>query len=188
MTVALHWGEIDKEKLRDIIFKNPEFVQQGLNVIDTQLGTEEEGIIEFLAVDKGGRLVLINFDTHENDNLLVSSLSQMQWLTKIENVLKRLYVKENVNFDQFPLLLIIAPFFSEKAKAAAKQITSHDIKFIEYKYMLVEGRDAVAFDEVFSNKSRSAAKPLEIVPPRPLPLKEIRLTPEEIAGLLNFEK
>src|SRR3972149_4900372 len=166
MTVALHWGEIDKEKLRDIIFKNPEFVQQGLSVIDTQLGTEEEGIIEFLAVDKDGRLVLINFDTRENDNLIVSSLSQAQWLTKLENVLKRLY--SNVNFDQFPVLLIIAPFFSEKVKAAAKQITSHDIKFIEYKYILVEGRDAVVFDEVFYNKSHNHAKSSEIVPQKPL--------------------
>lgn len=211
MAEVLNWAQFDKEKLRDNIFKNSVALYQGLTFIDSQLGTEEEGIIDFLGVDKAGRPVIVDFDTQENDNLIIYSLSQVQWLVKIKSLIKRLYFNENVDFNQTPLILLIAPSFSDKAKSAIKQLSTIEIKFIEYRCLSVQGQDIVVFDEVFYNKKYShkiclldannkekeeilKRKPVE---PEHMPhMREekviaaqgVALTAEEIAEFMSFDR
>ncbi len=210
MTSIFRNALIDKEKLREIILKNPEYLQPALSFIDLQLGSEEEGIIDFLGVDASGELVIVDFDTKVNNDLLISALSQMQWLKKNQSLLKRLFFSENIDFSQTPQVFLICPAFSEKSISAAKQLAWLDVKFIQFKYIVAEGQDAIVFEEVFCNKKhdrylrpvRSKEADIEkiltfkppLVSPESLPRVEpsvdegISLTPEEIAEFMDFDK
>ncbi|MBU4305411.1 MAG: hypothetical protein KJ893_07325 [Candidatus Omnitrophica bacterium] len=210
MTTIYYRAQIDKEKLREIILKNPGCLLHGLNFIDQQLGTEEEGVIDCFGVDKTGGPVIVNFGvTDNNDQILVDALSQMQWLKKNENFLKRLYLSENVDFNQSPQIVIVAASFSDKLKYAAKQLLWHDIRLIEYRYTVAADKDAIIFEEVFYNKRAAgvrvnAASPKpelkEVLAPEPgasfspvqadtaSEAEEITLTPEEMAEFLDFDR
>jgi len=209
MTTIFYRAQIDKEKLREIILKNPGCLLHGLNFIDRQLGTEEEGIIDCFGVDKEGSPVIVNFDvTDNNDQILVDALSQMQWLKKNENFLKRLYFSENIDFNQSPQIVIVAASFSDKLKYAAKQLLWHDIRLIEYRYTVAADKDAIIFEEVFYNKRYAGArvsadsqktKLKEALVSEPgvsfspgqmdtaPEAEEIILTPEEMSEFLDFD-
>lgn len=207
MTRVFQKTNIESEKLRDIILKNPEYLQSNLSFIDSQLGIQDEGIIDFLATDTDGKMVIVNFDVKENNNLLICALSQMQWVSKNKNLLKRLFFSENLDFSRQPKIILIAPSFSKELEQAARELFSLDLKFIKYQYMITKGEEAILFEDVFDNRygqgisqprvPQTKAKeflnfPSPVVPqavaatvvPEP---EEISLTPEEIAEFMDFD-
>ena len=137
MTTIFRKIQIKKEKLKEIILKTPECLLPGLSFIDLKLGTEEEGFIDFLGVDKAGHLVIVNLATDDNEQILIAALSQMNWLEKNKGLIKKLFFSENVDFEQPPKILLVGPGFSGKLKSAAKQIMLREIKFVEFKYELI---------------------------------------------------
>lgn len=151
MTTIFHNAQINKEKLRQIILKNPQSLFAGLSFIDLQMVTDESGIIDFLGVDASGRMVLVNFDVQANDQMLIEMLAQMQWLKKNEGLIKRLFFSESVNFELLPHMLLVCPVFSNKIQSAVKQLIDKDIKLFKFKYLVSGSDDAIIFDEVFSN-------------------------------------
>ncbi|MFH2138281.1 MAG: hypothetical protein ABII88_07185 [Candidatus Omnitrophota bacterium] len=218
MTTVFRKTVIEKEKLREIILKNPEYIQPDLSFIDLKLGTEDEGIIDFLGVDKTACLNIVNFSTGENADLLISALSQAHWLRKNETLVKRLFFSENVDLTQSPVIMLIGSDFSEKSKSAAKQINGHLIKFIQFQYVISQDQDAIFFEEVFCNKKnlqqeiavevkekesitqttvslkssviRKETLPVpEVSAEAPHPrIEEILLSPEEIAEFMDFDR
>lgn len=209
MTTVFYRAQIDREKLREIILKNPGYLQQGLSFIDHQLGTQEQGIMDFLGVDKSGRLVVVNFEIEKNDLVLVAALSQIQWLKRNESLIKRLFFSENVDFNKRARILIIGPEFSEKLVSSVKQISGREIKLVEFKYIVADGKDAIIFEEIFSNQESSSRFDSDLLQKKagikefissgfsldseeiekPLPeLEEISLTPEEKAEFMDFDK
>jgi len=211
MTTIFHRAQIDREKLQEIILKNPADLQDGLSFIDHQLGTREEGVIDFLGVDKTGRLAVVDFDIRENDRLLVEALSELQWLRKNTRLIKRLFYNENVDFNKAPQLLLIGPSFSEKSKSAARQLMTFDVKLIQYKYMVSKTEDALFFEEIFFDetyqpplpKSTDGKPKTELsFEYKPTALKsteqkiavstskseQVSLTDEEIAEFMDFDK
>ncbi len=156
MTTIFHNAQIDKEKLRDIILKNPQTLLSGLSFIDLQMSTEDDGIIDFLGVDPHGRLVIVNFDINANDNMLINVLSQIQWLKKNQGLIKRLFFSESISFENPFQIVLVGPAFSNKLQAAVKQLSGKDIKLLNYKYIVSKSDDAIMFDEVFSNLKSNA--------------------------------
>ncbi|MBU0634249.1 MAG: hypothetical protein KKB82_03440 [Candidatus Omnitrophica bacterium] len=161
MTRVFRKINIEKEKLEELILKNPESLEADISFIDHHLGCEEEGIIDFLAVDRSGRLVIVNFDVRDiSESLLICAISQMHWLKKNECLIKRIFSKEGVDFEKTPLLLVLCPDFSQKARSAAKEFTAADIKFIKYTYIANAEEDAVFFEEIFSSTAKVSPGPV----------------------------
>ncbi len=211
MTKVFRRAKIDKEKLRQVILKNPRCLLPGLGFIDFQLGTQEEGVIDFLGVDKAGRLVIVDFDTEADDGILIGALSQAQWLKRNEALIKRLFFSENVDFKYPARIILVCPSFSEKLKQAVKQIVCKELHLVEFKYLVDAQEEAMIFDEVFCNNNSYARLDLDeadeqLAPeeakvtlkesaPEKLNMKEpislfeeITLTPEEITEFINFDK
>jgi len=211
MTTIFHRAQIDREKLQEIILKNPKDVQEGLSFIDHQLGTQEEGVIDFLGIDKTGRLVIVDFDIRENDRLLVEALSELQWLRENTRLIKKLFYNENVDFNKAPRLVLIGPSFSEKSKSAVRQLMTFNIKLMQYKYMVGKTEDALFFEEIYFNETSQQSLPkstyvepktelsFEYKPtlPKSIPPKiaintpkseQVSLTDEEIAEFMDFDK
>ena len=217
MTTVFRKASISKEKLKDIITKNPQSLMDGLSFIDLQLVTDEQGTIDFLGVDKAGRMVLVNFDTSSEDGMFITALSQMYWLKKNHGLIKRLFFSENIDFSLDPQMLLISDGFSGKLKSAVKQTKLQDIKLVEFKYIITQGKDAIIFEEVFTSKKVSTAEisfvqekkgfveekniseyeelqnnfaqpdNKQVNVPR-LILRDVSLCPEEIAEFMEFEK
>ncbi|MFH1094343.1 MAG: hypothetical protein V1739_09385 [Candidatus Omnitrophota bacterium] len=217
MTTIFHRTIISKEKLKDIIAKNPQSIMDGLTFIDFQLATDEQDIIEFLGVDGTGRLVLVDFDADLNDGMFLSAISQTYWLKKNQGLIKRLFFSENIDFSRDAQIILVSGGFSEKLKSAAKQAKSQDIKLVEFKYITAQGKDAIIFEEVFGSKNalpsetfhdqeekvslgsknipkeempqESPAQPDEkpVKIPR-LILEEVSISQEEIGEFMEFEK
>ncbi len=154
MTTIFRKAQIKREKLKEIILKNPGYLQPDLSFIDLQIGSREnDGLIDFLGVDENGRLMIVDFDSLENDGLLITALSHLQWLKNNEVLIKRLFFSENIDFDKTPSLMLIAPSFSAKFRAAAGLIEFMPLKLISFNYIRAEENDAIFFEEIFSNSS-----------------------------------
>ncbi len=217
MTTVFHRTNISKEKLKDIITKNPQSLMDNLTFIDLQLATDEHGTIDFLGVDGTGRLVLINFDVDSSDAMFITALSQMHWLKKNHGLIKRLFFSENIDFSLEPQMLLVSAGFSGKLKSAVKQTKLQDIKLVEFKYITAQAEDAIIFEEVFTSKNGSSAETLPVEeekisvqeenipddemsqenPAHPdkdpvqiprLILEDVSLSQEEIAEFMEFEK
>ena len=157
MTKIFNKSIIDKEKLRQIILKNPQSLIEGMNFIDLQLDAGDHGIIEFLGIDSNGRMILINFDVNPNDSMLLDLLAQSQWIKSNQSLIKRLFFSENVDFKQPQELVLVCPVFSGKTMAAAKQL-GKNIRLIRYNYIVSNDDDAIIFDEVYSSVDSFSVK------------------------------
>ncbi len=218
MTTVFHKINISREKLNDIIRKNPGSLIEGMVFIDVQLDTDECGIIDFLGVDGSGRLVLVDFEAGANDEMFISALSQLHWLKKNSSLIKRLFFSENIDFLTDPQMLLVSSGFSGKLISAVKQIKLQDIKLVEFKYITAQGNEAILFEEVFTSKQpiQAVAAPVveqekidvegknllndkmpekgpEKLDTQPvktpqLILEDVSLSQEEIAEFMEFEK
>ena len=208
MTIVFRKIQIGKDKLRDIILKNPECVQPGLSFIDLNFGNDDEGVIDFLGVDQAGRLIIVNFEVNESDKLLILSLSQMHWLKKNKSLIQRLFINENVDFSCAPIIMLISPMFSPRTIAAAKQLLEQEITLLKYQYIIAGTEDAIFFEAILNIRQSESIKDIQVqenviagAEEEPiksaLPKKEtvvsqkknkIELTPEEIAEFKDFDR
>lgn len=208
MTTIFEKSQIDRGKLREIIIKNPGCLDKGLSFIDKDLGTED-GIIDFLGVDKSGGLVVVNIDIEKSNEALISVLSQIQWLKKSRNLIKRLYPKKKIDFSLRPKIYLVSSSFSEKLKSASKQILMEDIKLIRFKYLSNKDQKAIFFEEIFCNlvsaehshpikKEESKAEELGTFKPARVvedelnvnssEIRQDKITPEEVAEFMDFDR
>ena len=207
MTIIYEISQLDKKKLREIIIKNPGCLDPNLSFIDMDLGTDE-GIIDFLGIDKTGGLVIVNIEVKEKNEALISMLSQVHWLKKHKDLIKRLFLTENIDFTLPPQVHLVSSSFSEKLISAAKQILIRNIKLIQYKYLINNGQDAIFFEEIFcnhvygeyirpTNKEESKVEDFHTFKSAIIAEEkkhvnscgneEISLTPEEIAEFMDFD-
>ncbi|MFH1459840.1 MAG: hypothetical protein ABIG64_05645 [Candidatus Omnitrophota bacterium] len=147
--------KIPRKKLKEIILKNPEALSPGLSFIDLELGTQENGFMDFLGIDDTGRLVVVNFDIESaNEGILEGTLSQLQWLKDNETLIKRLFFNENIDFNRAAEIILVCDCFSKKIQSAAKQLELNDIKLIEVKYVVNQDIEGVIFEKIFDNKQQ----------------------------------
>ncbi len=208
MTTIFEKSQIDRGKLREIIIKNSGCLDPDLSFIDKDLGTET-GVIDFLGVDKSGGLVIVNINIEKSNEALISVLSQIQWLKKSRNLIKRLYSKENIDFSLPPKIYLVSSGFSEKLKSAAKQILMENIKLIRFKYLSNKDQKAIFFEEIFCNlvtekpsrpmkKAKSGTEEFGTFNPieasedelnvNSLETRQDKITPEEIAEFMDFDR
>ncbi|MCK4993645.1 MAG: hypothetical protein KAS13_01190 [Candidatus Omnitrophica bacterium] len=186
MTTVFHKTTIPREKLKDIIKKNPLSLMEGLSFIDEQMAADEQGIIDFLGLDKEGRLVLVDFDASLNDEMFITALSQMHWLEQNNGLIKRLFFSENADFSLKPYLLLVSSGFSGKLVTAAKQMKSHDIKLVEFKYITAQEKEAIVFEEVFTSKNLSTVISSSLAQEK-ISLQEENILQEEIPLETSFK-
>ncbi len=208
MTTIFKTSQIDRGKLREIIINNPGCLDPALSFIDKDISTDE-GIIDFLGVDKTGGLVIVNIDIEKSDEALISVLSQIQWLKKSESLIKRLYSDEKIDFSLPTKIYLVSSCFSEKIKSAVKQILMENIKLIRFKYLSNKDQKAIFFEEIFCNlvtgepgrpvkEEKSKAADFLTFNPTNVAEGELnvdssqagqgKITPEEIAEFMDFDK
>jgi hypothetical protein len=107
-----------ESELEAILTENPNVIEEGLSVIDTQVITNS-GRLDILGLDSGKALVVIELKIEESDEMLWQALDYYDWVFRNIDTVKRLYPNSEVDYGQTPRLMLIAPRFSEVIKRRA---------------------------------------------------------------------
>jgi hypothetical protein len=121
-------------------------IEAGLRAIDARLPCDEIGEIDLLAVDRASLLTIVDFDTTGNDDLLIRGLGHFDWVLRNVPNLRRMLRGQAVNFSLEPRLILLAPDFSPRVRAAARQIGRPQITWIRYHYVDTPGRAGILFE------------------------------------------
>lgn len=112
--------EVSEKELEDIIFNNPETVEDGLSILNRQIPTNS-GPLDLLAVDGDGVLTVIELKNEINDGQLDQGLRYYDWIRSSMEWISRAH-SNKVDVKQEPRLILIAPDFSDNLKMIAKYI------------------------------------------------------------------
>jgi len=112
--------ELSEKELEDIIFNNPETVEDGLSILNRQIPTDS-GPLDLLAADSDGVLTVIELKNEINDGQLDQGLRYYDWVRSSIEWISRAH-SNKVDVKQEPRLILIAPDFSDNLKIIAKYV------------------------------------------------------------------
>jgi hypothetical protein len=121
---------------------------EGLRVIDTALPCNPYGHIDLLALDGSNQLVIIDFETADNDGLLMRGMSHFDWLIHNLFNIRRMYALETINVLAEPKLVLLAPQFSGVFRSVARHVASPRIECIQYRVAETLGSVGIMFERV----------------------------------------
>lgn len=113
--------EVSEREFEDIIRLNSDLVEDGLKYIDHQKRTDR-GPLDVLMVDSGNALVVAELKVSEDDGMLVQGLDYYDFCLRNLEGLARAYSKFNIDTNQDPRLLLIAPSFSINLRNRCKWV------------------------------------------------------------------
>ena len=111
-----------EKELETILVNNPGQVEEGLQTITHQLSTDS-GPLDILAVDGGGRLVVIELKNEASENHLDQGLRYYDWCCQNISWIANAYkAKTKISDKSMPRLMLIAPAFTETVRRIAKYV------------------------------------------------------------------
>jgi hypothetical protein len=123
-------------------------IEEHLRAIDSSLPCSPCGVIDVLAVDAAGRLVVIDIDPFTGDGLLLRGLSHIEWLRLNAANVCRMYPGKTIDFAAPARLVLVAPRFSVTVRHAVSQISELEIECVRYRGFDVSGWTGVFFEPV----------------------------------------
>jgi len=106
--------------------------EDGLRTVDTKLPCHPWGEIDVLAVDRTGKLTVLDFDVVPNDGLLLRGIAHVDWITRNTQLIQRLHPGQAFDASLTPRLVLLAPQFSPLLRRAMRQLTRPQIHAMRY--------------------------------------------------------
>jgi RecB family endonuclease NucS len=120
--------EVSEKELEDLLVDNPDTIERGMKILGRQIQTDT-GPLDILAVDEDGVLTVIELKNEVDDGQLDQGLRYYDWVrTNIQWLAKNF---KEVDADELPRLILIAPSFSENLRKIAKYVNVN-LDLIEY--------------------------------------------------------
>ena len=120
---------VDERELEDLLVKNPEAIEEGMNILGRQIQTDS-GPLDILASDADKVLTVIELKNEIDDKQLDQGLRYYDWVkSNIQWISK--HFPDKVDSEQEPRLILIAPGFSENLKRIAKYVNV-SLDLLEY--------------------------------------------------------
>jgi hypothetical protein len=107
-------------------------LEEGLRTIDGKIPCHGCGEIDVLAVDRMGKLTIIDVDTTMNDGLLLRGLGHLDWVLRDAHNVQRMYAAHGVDVALPPRLILVAPQFSQLLRRVMRQVTRPQIQCLRY--------------------------------------------------------
>jgi hypothetical protein len=123
-------------------------IEEGLRTIDVNMPCPPHGAIDFMALDRGGQLTVVDFAAAQDDLLLVRGVGHLDWVSQNLSTVRRMYAGYALNQSLPPRLLLLAPRFSTLFGAAARQITRFRIDCVRYHVVDAPGVLGILFEPV----------------------------------------
>jgi RecB family endonuclease NucS len=122
-----------ESEFESILTENPNLIEEGLKIVDTQVITNR-GRLDILGLDSGKVLVIIELKIVESDEMLWQALDYYDWVFRNIDSIKRMYPNNEIDYNQPPRLMLIAPSFSDAIKRRAIYLDP-SVELLEYKYL-----------------------------------------------------
>ena len=161
-------------------------MEEGLRVLDSHLRSGDGSLIDLLAMDARGALVLIEIERDSEDELFLRLIDHQAWVVSQAPFLRRLYALPGLDIARTPRIIVLAHDYSATARARLRCL---NLPLDSRTYRLLVAGDAPA---LYLESSEEA--PAETALPRPvgvaaeLPSGAERLTPEELEMFYRFER
>ena len=177
-----------------MILANPGIVEEGFFPLDAHLRAGNGGLIDLLAVDASGALVVLEIDRSGEDHLLRRSLEHQGWILTQVNFLRRLYGPERIQPFRSPRAILLSSQFSPAFLARIAELPI-SISPMIYRLSLSGGGPSLRLERAAPEAGRQQADPplpafAEIFPApaeSPSPTAE-SLTSEELEAFYRFER
>jgi len=104
-----------EKELHSIIKDNLESLELGLKLLEYEKFLPK-GIPDFLCVDSGGRLVIIEVKLHQDENVLFQGLRYYNDVYKNRHAIANIFKDNPIDTKQSPRIILIAENFSDDIK------------------------------------------------------------------------
>ncbi len=119
-----------EKELHSIIEKDLDSLEEGLELLKYEMGVGR-GIPDFLCVDSGGRLVIIEVKLYEDENILFQALRYYSEIDKNRYAIAQMFKNKNIDPTEHPRVILIAERFSDEVKRLATLVVP-EIELYEY--------------------------------------------------------
>ena len=128
-TFTIYKPESEKE-LHGIIEKELDAIEEGLSFLNYEY-TSESGKADFLCIDSGGRLTIIEVKLHEDENILFQCLRYYSSIDKNRYSISNSFPDKDISPNEHPRIILIAEKFSEDIKRLST-LVKPEVDLYEY--------------------------------------------------------
>jgi len=137
----------NEKELHSIIEKELDALEEGLVLLKYEFALTK-GIPDFLCVDSGERLVIIEVKLQEDENILFQALRYYNEIDKDRYVIAKMFSKKNINPKEHPRIVLIAEKFSDDIRRLSTLVIP-DIELYEYTLLLTsDGKEGICYHAV----------------------------------------
>ena len=149
ITVALRPCPLQsREQLLFLVRKQPNALEQGMRVIDTNLPCDNLGAIEVVAVGSSGQLTIIDVADGTSEQLLMRGMSHFDWIMRNLPNVRRMYQAHVINYSLQPRVFLVAAEFSPSFQSVVRQFSSVQIHCLKYHAVALSGGIGVLFEHI----------------------------------------
>lgn len=123
-------------------------LEEGLRTIDAGLPCHPCGEIDVLAVDRIGRLTIIDFDTTSGDGLLLRGLGHVDWIVRNTPMIQRVCPGQAFDASLAPRLILLAPHFSPLLRRVMRQLSRSPVQCVRYHAVETPAGPGLLFEPV----------------------------------------
>ncbi len=148
-----------ESEIEAFLCKNPEALEEGLELITNQYRTPENDRIDLLCLDSENALVIVELKVVEDNGMLFQGLRYYSHIERIKPHLK-LHYAPKIETSKAGRLLLVAPSFSDVFKEVAGLLSQAiNIKLLEYYFFRTnQDKYGLTFREV---RTQAAPTPTE---------------------------
>lgn len=146
-TLTRYFPQSESE-LHLIMQKEMDALEKGLQIIQHEYATTS-GSVDFLCIDSGGRLVIIEVKLHEDESALFQALRYFSTIDRDRYLIaSSLKGKMHVSPDDSPRIVLVAERFSDDLRRLST-LVEPDVELFEYSTVLLpDGAKGILFHPV----------------------------------------
>ena len=156
----------NEKELHAIIEKELDVLEEGLGLLKYEFGLGK-GTPDFLCVDSGGRLVIIEVKLREDENILFQALRYYNEIDKEKYAIAKMFSDKKIDPGEHPRILLIAEKFSDDIRRLSTLVVP-DVELYEYTLLLTpDEKQGICYHPVSLPK-------IEEIPSKPATSEDLR--------------
>jgi len=166
----------NEKELHNVIERELDALEEGLELLKYEFPLGK-GRPDFLCVDSGGRIVIIEVKLQEDENILFQALRYYSEIDKERYAIAKMFSHKKIDSNEHPRILLIAEKFSDDIRRLGTLVVP-DVELYEYTVLLTpEEKQGICYHPVSLPK-------IEPIPPKPKPIIDY-ITKDSLKPLFN---
>lgn len=168
-----------KQELKQMITKQIDKIEEGLTAVCSDVPINDKTTVDMLCHDSDGRLVILQMNVKEDDNMLLQGIQSLDYVDKFKSFLKATYNKHKIDDKEKPRLILIAPSFSETVRHTVEHMQGIHVDLYGWEYLRLGDHKGFRLQPIFVWKAPGKTKEKEETRPAEKTEKKKEKTPEK---------